>query len=504
MSTTSNPAVQPVDAAEVNTAALRWAVAAFGVALPLLFYKLGELPLQLWDESRLANSALEMARDGLSLVTTYEGRSDHWGTKPPLVIWMMALSVQFFGPDEWALRLPSVLAALATMGIVFAFCTRQMGSPFIGFVAIMVMLGARGYMGHHGVRYADYESTLMLCTTGYVLAGYMVVHGDAAQRHAWLAACFAGVLLAVMTKTVQGLIFLPALVVYAAWHGRLLAVLRDRRTWFYLFIVLSAWLSYYLARERVDPGYIAASIANDFQRFSSLVDTHPERGPLFYWADVHRFYWLVPSLVFALVFALRGGPGEAARAAAWVGGAAFFYMVIISIARTKLSWYSVPVIPLLAIVVGAAAAVLTQQLALRTRRDTGLWPCLLAAVCALLVVRTNIVHVDHMNRHTKEVDQYSRFLRGPAFDGLPAMDIVIVHTGHHVRRETGPYFAPTLFYAQRLALRGHKVRIAHPSAPLPEPIEHLVACGGIARALLPRLQLQVITEQGSCALYRAT
>jgi hypothetical protein len=42
-------------------------------ALPLLFMGLSDLPILLWDESRLANNAIEMHRDGFGLVTRYLG-----------------------------------------------------------------------------------------------------------------------------------------------------------------------------------------------------------------------------------------------------------------------------------------------------------------------------------------------------------------------------------------------------------------------------------------------
>ena len=52
------------------------------------------VPLQLWDESRNANNALELALSARGLsgwrAPTFGGAPDHWNTKPPLLIWLMA------------------------------------------------------------------------------------------------------------------------------------------------------------------------------------------------------------------------------------------------------------------------------------------------------------------------------------------------------------------------------------------------------------------------------
>ena len=98
-----------------------WFIGTIALASSVLFYRLGALPIEVWDEGRIVINALEMAHSGLSLITTYGGIPDHWNTKPPLFIWLMSLSIRVLGPNEWAVRLPSALSALATAVMVFAF-----------------------------------------------------------------------------------------------------------------------------------------------------------------------------------------------------------------------------------------------------------------------------------------------------------------------------------------------------------------------------------------------
>src|SRR3954469_2587339 len=85
---------------------------------------LGSYPLQLWDESRVAVNALEMFLSGPTLVTTYGFAPDLWNTKPPLLVWLMTGSMTLFGPSEWAVRVPSAVAAAATLAVTMWFAWR--------------------------------------------------------------------------------------------------------------------------------------------------------------------------------------------------------------------------------------------------------------------------------------------------------------------------------------------------------------------------------------------
>ena len=67
-----------------------------------IFGHLSRLPIRIWDESRLAINAYEMYRDGGCLVTTFEGKPDHWNTKPPLLIWLQVLAMKAHGVGELA------------------------------------------------------------------------------------------------------------------------------------------------------------------------------------------------------------------------------------------------------------------------------------------------------------------------------------------------------------------------------------------------------------------
>src|SRR5688572_17362545 len=75
-------------------------------------YSYRDVPIRIWDEAIYANNALEMTETENLLVLHNNGEPSLYNTKPPLNIWLQALSIRVFGINEFAIRLPSYLALL--------------------------------------------------------------------------------------------------------------------------------------------------------------------------------------------------------------------------------------------------------------------------------------------------------------------------------------------------------------------------------------------------------
>ena len=84
------------------------------------FVGLGSTPLFDVDEGAFSEATREMLQSGNYLTTYLNGvpRFD----KPILIYWMQALSVTFFGLNEFALRLPSALASTLWAILLYRFC----------------------------------------------------------------------------------------------------------------------------------------------------------------------------------------------------------------------------------------------------------------------------------------------------------------------------------------------------------------------------------------------
>jgi len=96
--------------------ALPWIV-ALGILLGFAFQ--GSRGLWGPDEGRYVDVALQMMDSGNYMAPSYSPAELNF-SKPPLTYWAIAGSMQLFGRNTWAARLPYALAYLATLLALFA------------------------------------------------------------------------------------------------------------------------------------------------------------------------------------------------------------------------------------------------------------------------------------------------------------------------------------------------------------------------------------------------
>src|SRR3974390_1951141 len=129
-----------------------------------------------------------------------------------------------------ALRLPSLLACLATVTLLWVFCVAVLKDRLAGALAGVLLLTSGLYAGPHVALTGDYDALLNFFVTVYVLAFWLALV-DAKVRLRWIAVCGVAMVLAVFTKSIAGLLPVPAMVLYALLSGRLPALLRDGWIW---------------------------------------------------------------------------------------------------------------------------------------------------------------------------------------------------------------------------------------------------------------------------------
>src|SRR5689334_14450467 len=98
------------------------AVAAFNLS-----FRIGHEMVQVWDESLYAISAGEMLASGNWIGTTFLGSLDYYNSKPPLQIWLVALSFKTFGAGLVSLRVPAMVCAWLTVAVLVAWAWRAFG-----------------------------------------------------------------------------------------------------------------------------------------------------------------------------------------------------------------------------------------------------------------------------------------------------------------------------------------------------------------------------------------
>jgi 4-amino-4-deoxy-L-arabinose transferase-like glycosyltransferase len=138
--------------------------------------------------------------------------------KPPVSIWLMALSGRVFGFSSWSMLLPQALLGVGTVALVWAAVRRWSGDA-AGLVAgaLVTLTPVAALM----FRFNNPDALLVFLMT---LAAYFVVRAVETER-GWTALrwlLLAGVALgfAFLTKMLQGLIVLPAFALAYLIAGR--------------------------------------------------------------------------------------------------------------------------------------------------------------------------------------------------------------------------------------------------------------------------------------------
>ena len=327
------------------------------LAVPL-FYKVGQKPLACWDEARVAVNAQELLQQNNVVLCTYAGRPETYNNKPPLLIWLQASFFALLGPSEFSARLPSTLAALATVLLLVLFAKKQLQAEAGGFAGALVLVTSGGYMYFHAARSADYDALLAFGTTLYLLAFYAWLQGSPAgnaakayRRNLWLFA--AGLLTAVLTKGVAGCLFLPVLAVVALVTGNGKRLFSPGFMGACLCVAVCV-AAYFIAREQAQPGYLNIYWQSDMGgRFGGTHEGHTGDG-LYYLRNARSWHWspyvylLLPCSAVLLVIGSR----QMKRFTLYALGAYIFFLAVISVAGTKLEWYDVPLYPLGSLLIG--------------------------------------------------------------------------------------------------------------------------------------------------------
>lgn len=318
-------------------ACLVLALAAFN-----LTFRLGSEFLTEWDESLYATAASEAVDAGHWIGTTMEGELDYYNTKPPLNVWLIALTFKVFGKSLIALRLISAVAAWLTVFVLLVWARRSRG-PVVALLAGLVLASSFGFIHIHAGRSANTDALFTLI----VLLTVVTLWAEPRSRWArvWLGPLLAAAFL------LRGMaVLMPLGIVAAVWTLRRPKL---ERAWAPTLVAaalcvvpVGAWM---IARYRVDQWqFLDRLFFYDFvARTTNVIEDHP--GGPFYYLNIlqkHQFDWLFLGVVAFLLapfsWAMVRGSlarwrehGFAVLMAAWAG----VTLLEPTLMRTKLPWY---------------------------------------------------------------------------------------------------------------------------------------------------------------------
>jgi 4-amino-4-deoxy-L-arabinose transferase-like glycosyltransferase len=251
-----------------------------GAALLLCFaYNLGVPPLFDLDEGAFSAATWEMLKRG-DYITTYlngELRFD----KPILIYWLQAASVSVFGVNEWALRLPSAIAASLWVVAVFSFARSRMDAT-TGLVAGLIAAFSTGVVVIGRAATADALLNLFITLTLLDIIRYFERPGFLLRNRVYLWMGL-GLLtkgpIAIMVPLVVSFLYVA---VQKRWQDWVRALVNPLG-WLIILAVAVPWyiLEYMAQGQAFIDGFF---LKHNVGRFSSTMEGHG--GSLFYYLPV--------------------------------------------------------------------------------------------------------------------------------------------------------------------------------------------------------------------------
>ncbi|EKD40365.1 MAG: hypothetical protein ACD_75C00075G0006 [uncultured bacterium] len=270
----------------------------------LRLISLGLYPLSDTTEARYGNIARLMVETGNWITPQYTLGVPFWG-KPPLSTWLAAGSMNLFGINEFAARLPSLLLALATMGLVWFMTVRQRGVT-VATAALVVLISMPLFFVSSGAVMTD--PALLLGTTLGMTGFWLAVTNRDSYGISFGYLFFLGLAVGLLAKGPVAVI-LTGLPIFG-WVAvtRNWAAIRSGLPWGRgLLLVAILVVPWYLLAEQRTPGFLEYFLVGEhWQRFLvpgwsgdlyGSAHVRPKGTIWWYWA-VCAFPW---SLILAAV-----------------------------------------------------------------------------------------------------------------------------------------------------------------------------------------------------------
>lgn len=318
---------------------------------------LGDAPIER-AEIYFLDAARGMVESGDWLVPTYRGEPFY--DKPPLTYWLMAASFEFLGPSLIAGRLVAALLALATLCATFLL-TRglvasigrehavQNGSAAAVFAT--AILGT----SYAFVSFARLTMSDMLLTFLTLLAGGLFLRSEGESNRRLLVFCGAVLGLGFLTKGPIAWIYFGALLLAVVLvETRLPRIFNGAG----LLGTLAAfggglsWFFFVYLREGIEP-LRWFFLRENLQRFAA--PTYDAAEPFWFYFPVFAIEGLPWSVLLApaILHAFRADSPRFLRVLfVW----SMLMLVPLSLSRGKIDYYLLPILPPLAILVGAYLA----------------------------------------------------------------------------------------------------------------------------------------------------
>ncbi|KJH70360.1 glycosyltransferase [Aliterella atlantica CENA595] len=379
------------------------------------FWHLGSTSLIDETEPLFAEAARQMTVTG-DWVTPYFNGVTRFD-KPPLVYWLMATSYQTIGVNEWAVRLPSALAAMSVVCLgfytIWSFglhtnATKEPSKPgYWWSAAIGAALMALNPETIAWARVGVSDMLLTGCMASALLC-FFIGYARSPQskvQFRWYLAFYVLIAAAILTKGPVGIV-LPGLIIisFLFYVGKFKEVWQEMRPlWGSLIICAIALPWFILVTLRNGDAYINSFFGyHNIERFTGVVNNHSAPWYFYFIVVLLGFApWSIylPVAIAKVKFWQRSIWQHQARTNQLSLFALFWFLGVFSfftVAVTKLPSYVLPLMPAGAMLVTLAWSNLPSNLKLQRFFQVSRWLniVLLVVLAVGFFLLPNLIGID--------------------------------------------------------------------------------------------------------------
>ena len=230
---------------------------------------LGMFPLQDTSEARYGEMVRLMVETNNWITPYFDYDVPFWG-KPPLFIWMAAISMKLFGINEFAARLPGLICGLGVMWLCWRLAIFQLGR-MQALLCTLILTSTAMFLVLSGTILAD---PVNLFSTTLILASFWIGwHStDHAESRQWQYLFFVGCGIALLAKGPVSIV-IPALPIFF-WclpKGRLITLSKTFPWITGTLLTLLIAAPWYITAEIKTPGFLNYFIIGE--HFSRYVES---------------------------------------------------------------------------------------------------------------------------------------------------------------------------------------------------------------------------------------
>ena len=332
-----------------------------------------------FDEGMHTRVAQYMAKTGIWW-SLYSSEGVPYYNKPPLKIWLSALTFRFLGDSEFFIRMWDTIFGLLLFIVLYFFGSYLFSNTTLGFLAVLILMGCHDFLLTHSIRTGVMDSLMLF----FFVSALLCFRLRERQSYFYYLTGFC-LGLGALTKSVQALVPLGIILIYLVLSKRY-AELKSRPFWGMVFLSLLLPALWYIPQFFVSPRFFDVAIMQQIvHRVQGKIHRPHLHGPFYFFQVIYHgfFPWsliVLPALGVAFWQALRRKNDNMIFLLTWI----LTVFIGFSFSKMKVVWYMNPLYPALSLLIAAmfSSAIITP----RFRRDYPLLPYFAKGLLGILLV----------------------------------------------------------------------------------------------------------------------